>query len=142
PFESRFMPSFKTARVVERRTLIPGTVVVPIAQPGAKLAMHLFEPEAPDSLVRWGFFNVVFEQKEYGEDYAIEPMARKMLASNPALKAEFERRLREDPQFAASPQARLQFFYRRSPYWDDRLNKYPVVRLSAEQLAALRRISR
>lgn len=142
PFESRFSPSFEAYKVVEKRTLIPGTVVVPIAQPGAKLAMHLLEPQAPDSLLQWGFFNAIFEQKEYGEDYAIEPVARRMLERDPALRAEFERRLKEDPRFAASPQARLQFFYRRSPYWDERLNKYPVVRLDAHQLAALRAAAR
>ncbi|MDV7956971.1 hypothetical protein, partial [Pseudomonas aeruginosa] len=40
------------------------------------------------------------------EEYVMEPMARKMLAEDPALKAAFDKRLREDKAFAADPQAR------------------------------------
>jgi hypothetical protein len=42
----------------------------------------------------------------------------------------FNKKLAEDPEFAASPQARLDFFYRLSPSWDERLNLYPVYRLA------------
>jgi hypothetical protein len=37
--------------------------------------------------------------------------------------------LATDPAFAASSHARLQFFYRRSPYWDKQMNLYPVGRI-------------
>ena len=47
------------------------------------------------------------------------------------LKEEFERKLAEDRDFAASPEARLGFFYRRSPWWDSRMGLYPVGRLAA-----------
>ncbi|MCW3053404.1 MAG: hypothetical protein JWN14_2574, partial [Chthonomonadales bacterium] len=67
--------------------------------------------------------------------YAMEPIARKMLAENPTLKAEFEERLK-DPAFAASPRARLEFLNVRSPYADSHLNKYPIVLLTAEQREA------
>jgi hypothetical protein len=135
PFESRFQPRYKAVKIAEQRTLPAGTVVVPVAQVGAKLLMQLLEPDAPDSLAHWGLFNAVFEQKEYFENYAMEPIARKMLEADPKLKADFEVRLK-DPQFAANPRARLQFFYERSPYYDSNLNKYPVVRLTAEQWTA------
>ncbi len=132
PFESRFQPRFTAVKVQEERTLPVGTVVVPTNQVGAKLLMQLLEPEAQDSLVHWGLFNTVFEQKEYFEDYSMEPIARKMLAENPALKAEFAERL-TDAAFAANPRARLDFFYTHSPYADAHLNKYPVVLLTTEQ---------
>ena len=135
PFESRFQPRFTAVKIQEQRTLPVGTVIVPIDQVGAKLLMQLLEPEAQDSLAHWGLFNTVFEQKEYFEDYAMEPIARKMLADSPALKAEFEEKLK-DPQFAANPRARLEFFYLHSPYADARLNKYPIVLLTTEQRAA------
>ena len=60
--------------------------------------------------------------------HAAEEEARRMLAEDPALKAEFERRLRDDPEFAKSPGARLDFFYRRHPAWDPGTNRYPVLR--------------
>ena len=112
----------------ETDSLVAGALFVPIAQARARLAMNLLEPQAPDSLLGWGWFNSAFEQKEYMEDYVAEEVAREMLAKDPALKAEFERRLKEDPEFAKSPQARLDFFYRRHSAYDTRLNVYPVLR--------------
>ena len=105
-----------------------GALFVPIAQPRARLVMALLEPQAPDSLLGWGEFNNAFEQKEYMEAYVAEDVAREMLARDPALKAAFERRVAEDPKFAADPQARLDFFYRRHPAYDQRLGLYPVLR--------------
>ena len=55
-----------------------------------------------------------------------------MMAEDPDLRIEFEERLASDPIFAASPQQRLQFFYKRSPYWDPELNLYPVGRITKQ----------
>jgi hypothetical protein len=41
------------------------------------------------------------------------------------------RKLMDDPKFAVNPAARLEFFYRRHPSWDERLNLYPVMRTAA-----------
>ena len=130
PFEGRLMPSFKVEAVHERRTFPAGSVIVPLAQELAKVAINLLEPEAPDSLVHWGFFNATFEQKEYAENYVLEKLAREMLASDPKLREEFEKKLASDPKFAASPRERLNFFYRHSPYWDRQMNLYPVGRIT------------
>jgi len=129
PFEGRVLPSYKTNPVKERRTFPAGSVVVPVAQPAGFVAIHLLEPQAPDSFVAWGFFNAAFEQKEYGEDYVLEKLARELLAKDENLRREFEQRLKSDPQFASSPGARLNFFYERSPYWDREMNLYPVGRI-------------
>jgi hypothetical protein len=130
-FEGHVMLSFKTIPVRERRTFNAGSVVVPLAQPSAQVALHLLEPDAPDSLVAWGFFNPIFEQKEYGESYVLEKLAREMMAKDENLRREFEQRLVNDPKFAASPSARLNFFYERSPYWDAQMNLYPVGRVTS-----------
>ena len=74
-----------------------------------------------------GFFNGAFERKEYMEAYVAEQVAADML-KDPAVAAEFQKRLAEDPEFARSPQARLDFFYRRHPSFDERLNLYPIYR--------------
>jgi hypothetical protein len=94
--------------------------------------MTLFEPRGPDSLVSWGFFNTSFEPKEYMEPYVAEEFGVTMLQTDLTAKDEFERRLREDPEFARSPSARLEFFHRRHPSWDERLNLYPVMRIERE----------
>ena len=109
-----------------------GALFVPIAQPKARLAMGLLEPTAPDAIAGWGLFNAAFERKEYMEAYVAEEEAEKMLAADPALRAEFEKRLREDEAFAKSPQQRLEFFYRRHSAWDDRYGLYPVLRVDRD----------
>lgn len=106
-----------------------GALFVPIAQPKSRLAMALLEPQAPDSMLAWGWFNNAFERKEYMEDYVAEDVAREMLARDPALRAAFEKKLKDDPKFAASADARLEFFYRRHTAWDERYGLYPVFRI-------------
>ena len=87
--------------------------------------MALLEPRAPDAFVAWGMFNNHYERKEYMEAYVAEQVARDMLAADPALKAEFERLLRDDPAFAGNPSARLAFFHRRHASWDQRYQPIP-----------------
>jgi hypothetical protein len=136
-FEGRVLVSQKNQPLRETRTYPAGSVVVPMAQPGARVALYLLEPDSPDSFVAWGFFNSIFEQKEYGENYVLEKLAREMLAKDENLRKEFERRLASDPKFAASPRERLRFFYERSPYWDREMNVYPVGRVTAPMKAKL-----
>ncbi|WP_213603941.1 M14 family metallopeptidase [Pseudoxanthomonas japonensis] len=112
----------------EARGVPTGSLFVPIAQAKSRLVMALLEPLAPDSLLAWGRFNNAFERKEYMEDYVAESVAREMLR-DPAVKAEFEKKLREDKAFAGDPTARLEFFYRRHPSWDERYQLYSVLRV-------------
>ncbi|HET6267943.1 MAG TPA: M14 family metallopeptidase [Acidobacteriota bacterium] len=130
PFEGRFQPRFKTQLVTESRILIPGTAVVWLNQRNNRVILGLLEPQAPDSLMAWGFFNAIFEQKEYAENYILEKLAADLISRDSKLKQEFENRLKSDPKFAADPAARLQFFYERSPYWDQLKNAYPIVRIT------------
>jgi len=111
----------------ETRTFAGGGLFIPVAQPHARLAAHLLEPEGPDSLTSWGFFDAVFEEKEYMEDYVLEAVADKML-QDPKIKAEWEQKLK-DPAFAKSPHERLDFFYKKHPSWDAQLGLVPVYRL-------------
>ncbi|QSX33858.1 M14 family metallopeptidase [Shewanella avicenniae] len=116
------------AKLVKLTTTLPvGTMEIPTDQPLGDLAMLLLEPESADSFLQWGFFNSIFSRTEYMEPYAVEPMAQQMLATQPELKAAFEQALK-DPQFAKDSNARLRWFYERSPYYDNQYAKYPVYR--------------
>lgn len=132
PFENHLMVRDFTATPIRRNvTFAAGSVVVPMDQQrAANVIMHLLEPEAPDSLLRWGLLDHIFESKEYAEPRVIERMAREMMDADPELRAAFEQRLASDEAFAADPRARLYWFYQRTPYFDDRLNIYPIGRLS------------
>lgn len=118
--------------VDETLTFPTGSAVVPLNQRLAKVAIEWLEPQGPDSAMRWGFFDPIFEQKEYGEAYVIEKLAREMMAKNPKLKQEFEQKVENDPKFEGSPEARLNFFYDRSPWGKaNRVGDYPVGRLES-----------
>ncbi|MCL1079830.1 carboxypeptidase [Parashewanella spongiae] len=108
-------------------TLPTGTVKIETDQPLGDLAILLLEPQSTDSFLQWGFFNPIFTRTEYIEDYAVEPLAQKMLQDNPSLQAEFDAALK-DEVFASDAKARLRWFYQRSAYYDDQYLKYPVYR--------------
>jgi hypothetical protein len=141
-FEGRVGVSARFDAEKRRETYAAGAVRVSTDQPLGDLAMLLLEPASPDSFFAWGFFHEVLRNPEYVEAYVLEPMAEKMLAEDPELRAEFERKLRTDPSFAGSKAAkpsdheaffqavtaRLQWFYEKTPYYDDRTLLYPVAR--------------
>ena len=115
----------------EPRAVLAGALYVPVGQPKARLVMAMFEPQAPDSLLAWGIFNNAFERKEYMEEYVAEDVARAQMAADPALAAQFKKMVETDPAFAKSGRARLEFFAKRHPSWDERFNLYPVMRSDA-----------
>jgi Zinc carboxypeptidase len=126
-FEGRPMMTVHGQWTHEPRAFAAGGLFVPVAQPRARLAAQLLEPESPDSLTSWGYFATVFEQKEYMEDYVLEAVAEKMM-QDPAIHAEYEQRMK-DPVFAKSTHERIDFFYKKHPSWDQQLNVVPVYRL-------------
>lgn len=129
PYEGRQVATYRTDVIRERRPYPAGTVVVRMNQRSARVALHLLEPNGPDSFVAWGFFNTIFEQKEYAERYVMEEMGRRMLEDDPALKQEFLGKVNADTSFARNPSARLNWLYQRSPWADPWLNKYPIARV-------------
>ncbi len=129
PFEGRMTVTFQCDTLTEECTYPAGTVVVETRQRAARLIAALLEPGSPSSLVYWGYFNAVFEQKEYAESYVMEKLAREMAARDPALLAEFQKKKETDAGFAKSPRNILNWFYARSPWWDDRKDIYPVGKL-------------
>jgi hypothetical protein len=106
-----------------------GSVIIPTNQPAGRIVVEWLEPEAPDSAVTWGFFDAIFEQKEYGESYVMEKVAREMIAKDPQLKAEYDKKVASDPDFAKNSFARLNWFYQQSPWFQEVNGKYPVGRL-------------
>jgi len=129
-FEGHTPTTISGAWATEKRDIPAGSLIVPIAQPKARLAMTLLEPQHGDSYAAWGFFNNAFEQKEYMEPYVAEQVAQEMLATKPDVARAFKEKLK-DPAFAKDPDARLDFFYRLHPSWDERQNLYPVFRIEA-----------
>ena len=109
-------------------TWAPGSVRVPTDQPLGDIAVLLLEPQSNESFFAWGLFPEILSRVEYIEGYAIAPLAEAMMAANPALKAAFEAKVASDPAFAANGDARLAWFYERTPFYDERYRLYPVAR--------------
>lgn len=128
PFEGHIRVSATAAPERREELYPPGSVRIPTDQPLGDLAILLLEPGSPDSFFQWGFFLEILQPTEYVEGYVMEPLAQRMLDRDPDLKRTFQARLKADPAFAADPQARLQWFYERTPYFDDRWRLYPVGR--------------
>ena len=114
----------------ERRDWVfpAGSVRISTDQPLGDLAMLLLEPQSSESVFAWGMVPEVLTRVEYIEAYAIAPLAELMLDADPQLRAAFEARLAADPSFAADPEARLAWFYERTPFYDDRYGLYPIAR--------------
>ena len=102
---------FTTQR--EKLTYPAGSIYIDMNQPAARVAMWMFEPSAPGSLTYWGFFNVCVQSTNefWIRPQYMEEKGREMLAKDPQLKAAFEKKLKEDAEFASNPQAILGFFY-------------------------------
>jgi hypothetical protein len=118
---------FSVTRQIERRTVGAGAVWVPADQPDFELAVQLLEPEAPDSMLRWGLLSSVFERKEYVAGDTLEGLARDLLGDE-TVRSDWARAL-EDEDFANDARARYVWWYRRTPYWDEQVGLLPVFRV-------------
>ena len=123
---------FVVTRQTERRELPAGSLWIPADQPDFEIAVQLFEPEGPDSLLRWGELNTVFERKTYIGLDRLEELAVELLADD-AVRAGWQAAL-ADPAFAADWRARYEWWYRRTPYWDEQVGLLPVFRVMAPPL--------
>lgn len=128
PFESHHVLTYDIAPVTERMTFPAGSLVIDTRQPRARVLVHLLEPAAADALVRWGYLDTTFEQKEYFEGYILEDVLRRMLAADPKLRAEWDA-AKADTSLANHPDRVRQWFYERSPYLDRRMKLYPIGRV-------------
>lgn len=128
-FENHFQPTYDYEIFRDTIKSKKGDYFIRTNQRTLGVIVHLLEPKGPDSFLRWGFFNSIFEPKEYFEEYSMEPIAQKMVVDNPKLKEEFENYVNSDPKIKENPRRRLNFFYERSPYFDNQLNIYPILRV-------------
>ena len=127
PYEGAFRVMKFEADTLELTVNVPAhSIVVPTDQINAKVLIHLLDPLAPSSLLKWGYFNAIFEQKEYAEIYVMEKLAPKMLENDPALKSEYQAMIKEHPEILENQWQLMNWFYKRSEYWDQQKDLYPI----------------
>ncbi|MBQ4848870.1 M14 family metallopeptidase [Pseudoalteromonas sp. MMG012] len=127
PFEGRFRVTAEFDLNEVEKMPLTGWYRISTDQAKSELVTHLLHPEAPDSFFQWGEFNTIFQRTEYVENYALEPYARSMLKSNPAMALEFDKKIREDESFANDAKKRLSWLYEKTPFYDQAYLKYPVL---------------
>lgn len=134
PFEGRHrLAGFEKEPVKRTFNLTRGAVIIPTDQQAARLIIHALEPASTESFLQWGFFNAVFERKEYAEAYIMDIIAREMIKNDPALLEEFNRFKESIESEGSMKMWELYFwFYSRSPWWDEWKDVYPVGAIRGE----------
>jgi hypothetical protein len=129
--EGHIAVSFDVKPAKEKIAVAAGAWWIPMKQRLSRLILAMLEPQAPDSLARWGMMPSVFDTgfREGVGEYLSEPIARRMMADNADLRKQFEAKLATDPQFAADPKARLQWWYQQSKYEPGDAGRYPILRV-------------
>jgi murein tripeptide amidase MpaA len=110
------------------QTMPAGSVRVPADQPNGLLAAALLEPESQDSFLAWGFFPEMLTPAPSTDDFILAALGERLLATEPALKTEFEAKLRAEPTFAANPDARLAWLYAHAGPGHPYVLRYPITR--------------
>jgi hypothetical protein len=126
---------FDVSRQTELRTIPAGSSWIPANQPDFEIAVQLFEPEAPDSLVRWGVVSSLFERKIYIGSGVLEDFAKEMI-DDEEVRLQWETAL-EDTDFAGNRRARYLWWYQRTPYWDESVGLLPVMKVMAPSESAI-----
>lgn len=135
PYEGhQIIESFSIDTIHIEREFPKGSVIIPTNQPNVRLIAYMFEPLSEDSFLKWGYFNSIFEQKEYVETYVMEKMAREMIKENPDLKLNFDQLKTENPEFASNSYAQLMWFYKQTPYYDTSVGLYPVGKIFSTEV--------
>lgn len=130
-FEGTFSPIFSSQL---RDTLIDfprGSFFIPINQKSWKSIVYLLEPESAVSFMHMGYFNSMFERKEYGEIYVLDTLAQNMLKDK-NIAAAFEEKKAKDLDFAKDAWGQLMWFYDNSPWRDQRRLTIPVFKVIDE----------
>lgn len=127
-FEGRTFTDYTPVAVKEKMHMPAGSYYIPMNQPRARIIMAMLHPQAPDALLRWGFFDAVFGPggRIGAAEYLSVPIATKEAADHPELWKEFQSKVDSDPTFANDPDARLKWWIERSNYQPSAVNKYPI----------------
>jgi hypothetical protein len=133
--QGHFMNTKTVIRAVSQKMhYFAGDYVVTVNQVSNKYIVSMLEPNAPSSFFTWNFFDPILEGGEFFSIWGFESHAKEMLDKDPALLAEFDKKIAAEPDFAKDPVAQLQYIYQKAPQAevDKGNNLYPVGRIIEE----------
>lgn len=126
--EGRFPITAKFKHEAVEEDLPAGSVRVPADQPLGLLAAALLEPESQDSFLAWGFFPEMLAPAPNTDAFVLAALGDRLLATDPAVKARFDAKLKAEPGFAADPDARLAWLYAEAGPGHPYPLRYPIAR--------------
>ena len=133
PYEGHFLHrNIMTEEKRDSLDFLKGDYVVELNQRSNRFIASCLEPKCVDSFFAWNYFDAILQQKEYFSDYVFEKEAEQILKDNPKLEKEFRAKQAEDTEFASNSWAQLYFIYKRSKYYEESHNRYPVARIFDE----------
>lgn len=129
-YEGHYLHSrLEIKKSTQKQLFRKGDLIVYTNQATNRYIVETLEPQAPDAFFSWNFFDGILMRKEYYSSYVFEDLAAEYLLKTPELKAQLEKKKLEDPAFASSARAQLDFVYQHSPWHEKTHRVYPVGRL-------------
>lgn len=131
PYESHHKNfNVKVSSSNQNIKFLKGDYIIYLNQLSNRYIVEMLEPTGDDSFLSWNFFDAILQQKEGFSDYRWEDVAEKFLKENPDLQIKLDTKRKEDPKFAASSRAQLDFIYKNSPFYEPSHLRYPVYRIN------------
>jgi Zinc carboxypeptidase len=124
-----FHETVKLSAIESKQEFSPGDFVVFTDQSAIRFIMETLEPRAHDSFFRWNFFDATLQRHEWFSSYVFDEYAEGLLAKEPDFRLEFEKKKKEDLDFASSSFLQYLFIFDHSPFREPEYNLYPIVRL-------------
>lgn len=129
PYEGHFRTEVEQVEVrTDSRLFYAGDYLVPGDQLHRYFLASVLSPMSVDSYLSWGFFDIIFQQKEYFSPYVFEDKAMEML-KHPLIKKEYDQWMAEHQELQRNPWAVLSFFYQRSEYYEMEHLRYPIAEI-------------
>tara|TARA_B110000046_G_scaffold47958_1_gene53082 strand:+ start:62789 stop:64444 length:1656 start_codon:yes stop_codon:yes gene_type:complete len=130
PYEGHFLhTNIEVEKRLQQVQLYKGDYWIEVNQESNRYIVETLEPQSVDGFFAWNFFDGIVQQKEWFSDYSFEPKAIQFLKDNPQVKEEFENKKATDRVFANNSWAQLYYIYKKSPYYEKTVNRYPVYRI-------------
>lgn len=130
PYEGHYLHSeIKVSYFEKEIAFYAGDYFISTNQTTRRYLCEVLEPQSPDGFFAWNFFDSILQQKEWFSDYVFEDIAAELLKTDLELKKEFEKAMMTNPELKENHWNQLYWIYKHSPYFEDSMNRYPVVRI-------------
>ncbi len=119
----------ETEELVARGKFEKEDLLVLCDQEKVRFIIETLEPRATDSYFRWNYFDQVLQRQEWFSTYVFDSYAEKFLEENPEVRAKFDKKMKEDEEFAGNPTLQYIFIFDESPYSEPEYMLYPISRI-------------